>query len=72
MTEEEMPVRVVAECAARCGTPVLARTDNRVYLCRKCWCRLFSILFETIRSAPEPLFAVEITRSDPPEETCAA
>jgi len=72
MTEEEMPPRVITECAARCGTSVLARTDNRAYICRRCWSRLFSTLFEIIRSAPEPLFAVEITRSDPPEETCAA
>lgn len=72
MPEEEKPLRTIAECAARCGTPVLARTDNRAYLCRRCWCRLFSTLFETLRSAPEPLFAVEITRRDSPDETRVA
>lgn len=72
MPEEEKPLRTITECAARCGTAVLARTDNRAYLCRRCWCRLFSTLFETIRFAPEPLFKVEITHHDPSEETRVA
>lgn len=45
---------MITHCAARCGKQVIAQPDNRAYLCKKCWKRLFQTLFKAIRAAPEP------------------
>lgn len=54
------PSRYITECAAGCGKFVVARQDAKAYLCRGCWSGLFAQLFEIVRSAPEPLIAIEV------------
>lgn len=70
----EVRPREVRPCAAGCGTEVLADTDGKSYVCRKCWSRFFRMLFEAIRPAPEPdaLGANRQTTPNTPTETPGA
>lgn len=45
---------MIVPCAGQCGTRLrLPTNDGRIYLCRRCWAALFSIVFDLIRRGPE-------------------
>lgn len=50
---------MIIECAGECGRRLCVTADDRIYLCRRCWKALFSVLFRLVRRGREVFTVVE-------------
>lgn len=46
-------------CAGQCGTHLRAPDDGRIYLCRRCWTALFTVVFDLVRRGNEVFTATQ-------------
>jgi hypothetical protein len=63
---------MITNCAGKCNRKVIAKDDNKAYLCRTCYASLMNLLLDIIRPAKEPHLEVVKPTIDTPEEVPAA